>query len=448
MSVAGMAVTSQEEPPNRIRDNYKSVVVGDESYVHVSSDSDKDDDCDCEEWELVVVNDDNNNGNSIRHDEPEAMHSTHCQEDCHHEEDQNKGKPPTLSPHAPQCQTFGTMGKAQQILHVGHEAVLLEYHATPKNSSDTKFFSCVMTHFWFGGAFPGVEETRIRYYIDGEMTASIDFQLYLGHGMGLFGDDATTDCSPWMTKFMGKTGTQNGIHNHYRIPFSRSIRVTAELGPTSCTWWKNPKPKQEDETPPMVWWILRGLSNAPKGVTLGGMDLPYGARLRLAKVEQYTAQPLEEVVLCHIPSGSAGALFQVTVAAQSTNSSLSFMEGCVRAYLNLQDDSRSNYTTSTNDDANNETLLMLSSGLEDYFLGTYYFKTGLYHADSAGLTHLDRTKASFSAYRFHDQDPIFFTNGLRLTCRCGETAHGTADGKASLNPQPTTYTTYVWYYQW
>ena len=93
---------------------------------------------------------------------------------------------------------------------------------------------------------------------------------------------------------------------------------------------------------------------------------------------------------------------------------------------------------------------MLSSGLEDYFLGTYYFDTGRFYADISGLTHFDKQASRFSAYRFHDEDPLFFTNGLRLTCRNGETEHGTAKGSPVGGKQPpkTQYTTYTWVYQW
>ena len=43
-----------------------------------------------------------------------------------------------------------------------------------------------------------------------------------------------------------------------------------------------------------------------------------------------------------------------------------------------------------------------------------------YHNDVAGLTHLNKEDHSFSAYRFHEEDPILFEKGLRLTLRCGE----------------------------
>jgi hypothetical protein len=87
---------------------------------------------------------------------------------------------------------------------------------------------------------------------------------------------------------------------------------------------------------------------------------------------------------------------------------------------------------------------LLSSGLEDYFLGTYYFNRGRYANALAGLTHLDTKKNTFSAYRFHDDDPVFFQKGLRLTCRCGEELNG----KKLHDPPDTQFTTYTWIYQW
>lgn len=301
--------------------------------------------------------------------------------------------------------TFGTMGKGQRVLELGKEATLFDYH--PQDLGEWK----CLTHFWFGGNFLGVESTRIRYYIDDEVIPSIDMELYMGHGIG-FGSN---DGSPWVTKYMGKVGKKNGIFNNYCVPFHRRVRVTAE------------RVSGDERDVPQSWWILRGTRKLR--LTLAGVALPPFARLHLATRRSYTAKPLEEFDLLNLPNGE-GVLFQVAIAAQST--SLAYLEACIRAYLQP-----------------GQSPVMLSSGLEDYFLGTYYFDSGPYHSDIAGLTHLDRSTASFSAYRFHaDQDPVFFDNGLRLTCRCGETEHGSKRGAAYLNPQPTTYTTYVWYYQW
>jgi len=67
----------------------------------------------------------------------------------------------------------------------------------------------------------------------------------------------------------------------------------------------------------------------------------------------------------------------------------------------------------------------LSSGLEDDFVSSGYFHhRKLFQTAVSGLTHIDVRKNRFSADRFHDQIPVFFTGGLRLTLRCGEELEG------------------------
>lgn len=261
-------------------------------------------------------------------------------------------------------------------------------------------------HMWFGGSFANYKDLRVRIYVDRENTASIDMRLGMGAGVG-FADPF----APWGTRFSGVTGVPSGIYLNYRIPFSSHIRVTAEL----------PEGVARDT---VLWWIVRGLES--KTPQVAGFKLPKHARLRLHKLEDYLAQPLEEFDLCRVDG--AGLIFQVTMAAKSTN--FEFMEAQMRAYL-----------------AGAEEPQFLSSGLEDYFLGTYYFNQGVYHLPQAGLTHKNPADHSFSAYRFHDEDPLVFSKGIRLACRCGE-KRGTKVFGESGNPQPTTYTAYIWAYEW
>jgi len=42
----------------------------------------------------------------------------------------------------------------------------------------------------------------------------------------------------------------------------------------------------------------------------------------------------------------------------------------------------------------NRAALWLSSGLEDYFLGTHHFPTGRYHTPIAGLTHFNAQESA------------------------------------------------------
>lgn len=295
--------------------------------------------------------------------------------------------------------TFCEIGKERNDLNGYREAELLHHTGT----------GC-LTHMWFGGDWPGYERTRIRVYVDGETEPSIDMELGLGHGVG-FGDSA----APWGTSRLGKTGHPSGFYNTYKIPFGTEIRVTAQRHEHS-----------PDGAP--FWWIIRGTENLP--LTYAGVRLPGEARLKLYKLEDYVAQPYEEFDLCNVQG--SGALYQVTIEADGLRDEgdwkdISYLEAIVRAYV-----------------GGGSEAMQLSSGLEDYFLGTYYFNRGRYANDLAGLTHLDTETNTFSAYRFHDDDPVYFHAGLRLTCRCGEEL----DGRKLHNAPPTRFTTYTWVYQW
>jgi len=263
-----------------------------------------------------------------------------------------------------------------------------------------------LNHMWFGGDFPHYRQTRLRIYIDHEEMPSIDMELGMGVGVG-FADPA----APWGTQFAGITGAPSGIFCNYRIPFAKHIRIVASL----------PEGVPADT---VFWWIIRGVEGLP--LEFSGLRLENHARLKLYKNVDLTVPPLEEFDLCKV--AGRGMLFQVTMAARSSN--YEYLEGQMRAYF-----------------GEDSTPQFLSSGLEDYFLGTYYFNRGLYHLPQAGLTHKDDKDSSFSAYRFHDIDPIFFSKGLRLACRCGEKSGNKVFGPTG-RPHVTTYTTYAWVYEW
>jgi hypothetical protein len=290
--------------------------------------------------------------------------------------------------------TFGTAGKEQQVLPPGQESELFKHSGK----------GC-LTHMWFGGNFPNYGLTRIRIYVDDESQPSIDMEMMMGHGIG-FQDEG----APWGIERMGKTGQPSGIYNTYRIPFSKNVRVTAQRA-------------KEETGNPVFWWIVRGVENLP--LEIGGVKLPDSARLKLYKVENRTFKPLEEFDLYQ--GTKPGALFQVAIAAKSAN--FDFLEGCIRAYF-----------------GGSKTPVLLSSGLEDYFLGTYYFNRGKYYTPVAGLTHFV-PRLEMSAYRIHEADPIFFPDGLRLTLRVGDEVNGKVAGPPP-GPADTTYTTYVWVYEW
>lgn len=294
----------------------------------------------------------------------------------------------------------------------GNEEKLLYEHNTGQPG--------VITEQWFTGINAMDQDARIRIYIDMETEPSLDFNLFLAHGIGCNESEETANI-PWGTRRLAHSA-DGGIYNTYRIPFGKSFKVTATR-PTAGAFF----------------YIVRGVENYP--LILGDLQLPSNTRLKLYKNEQVKLQPLQFITLANI-SNSAGAVFMVMLTAQSTD--YNYLEACMRAYI----------------DGSNQTT-WLSSGTEDFFLSAYYFNKGIYHMDNAGLTFKD-TKGSMSAYKFFENDPLLFTKSLVLMWRCGETING-KDGCPNNWPPPspteenkqevpnlanTTVTTYTWVYVW
>lgn len=269
-----------------------------------------------------------------------------------------------------------------------------------------------LTHMYFSG--DGVSAMRIRVYVDGAAIPSIDMANDLGTGYAFSGYSPSPTYSPPGNSQMGQYG---GIYNNYHIPFGNGIRVTV---------WPMWAPATSN-----LWWTIRGTQNLP--LVVAGQTLPSSARLYLYRNEWLTVNPLTEFNLCNVTNGH-GLVYQVMVAAYGNNyngnANMNYLEGQVRAY----------FGGSTN-------ATLLSSGTEDFFLGSGYFNQNeLYEGEAAGLTSLNETAGnnSFSAYRLFTQDPFCFQNGLRLTLKCGEQINGVTIG----TPQITTYATYTWVYQW
>lgn len=307
--------------------------------------------------------------------------------------DVNNGVAAVHKPLADRLNSFSTVGKGMQVLKPGKEALLFERRGS----------GCI-THLWFGGSWSGYDHTRIRIYVDGARKPSIDMQLGMGHGMGWRVN------GPWGIATMGQTGSPSGVYDTYKIPYGTSIRITGELAAGI---------KQT----PDFWWIVHDTTGGLP-VRIDGVKLPSTARLHLY-VQHETVQPLKYFTLCNV--AGRGALYQVAMKAKSQGT-LNFMEGMIRAYANGA-----------------KKAMRISSGLEDFFTGTYYFNRGLFHTPIAGLTYINAAKNEFSGYRFFTHDPFFFQHGLRLTGRCGEPIPGSGGWN---HPKTTNYTTYTWVYQW
>ena len=336
-----------------------------------------------------------------------------------------------LATATPSYKTFGTGRSAIELTST--PSTVFEYTVGQASAYG------VMTHFWMTGG-EGTDEMTVRYYVDGEPTPSIEFKPPMAAGVG-FNDAAPN----WGNAKIGRGSDIGGWYVNLRIPFGRSIRVTLAMPAGS--------------QPATAFVILRGCENLP--VHVGSITLPASARLRLHKIEERTFAPFEVVPIVDLPSGS-GLIYMHAIAANS--SSFNFWEGCYRLHT---------------PHAQPFPGTVLSTGTEDYFDSAYGFHAGPYHLPVSGCTHrklgaelrapdgnetASKVRAlEVSAYRFHEEDPLAFTGGVRMLWRNGEYINakthpqspkclieqpGPGDMPAGGVVMNTTLTSYAWVYTW
>lgn len=273
----------------------------------------------------------------------------------------------------------------------------------------------VLTHFWITYASSDDNGTIVRYYIDGETTASIEFTPSLACGVGFYDTQA-----PWGTEWFGKGADDAGWYNNFRIPFQKSIKVTVQHLYANYSGF---------------YVFVRGSTNLP--IVVGGKTLPTNARMNQFIVND-TFQPLDFITLVNVTSGP-GVHWMVTVQAASGNEN--FLEGCPHAYF---------------DGDTQFPGVVLATGTEDYFDSAWYFNAGQFHLPVSGFTHftMNSSSVTWSAYRFHDEDPLFFENGFQLVWRNGD-AYDPAgikcmvlDGVVSGSPTASEVIAYGWAYTW
>ena len=329
--------------------------------------------------------------------------------------------------------TFGTSLKGIRLYH-GRETTVFSRGCTPSEAP------CAMQHWWSGGSFPGYLSTRVRYYVDGTASA-VDVPLGLAHGMA---PDVADDNGPWSAgQLFGKTGVDpnkgngsegSGFFNTFAVPFATGINVTVSLG--------GPVGGAD-----IFWLILRGRTKAQLMLP-GGMPLPATARLRSYEQSAAALAPFAPLPILNT-SASDGAVLMVTLAVRSNVSdNFAFLEGQLRAYDGASPSAQP---------------WLLSSGTEDYFLGTFYFDKGQYFLPLAGVTALcpepsdgaprprppafgcaaNATGVRFSAYRIHaSADPLTFEGGFAATWRNGEPGHG------RRTPPYVQASAYALFYEW
>jgi len=279
----------------------------------------------------------------------------------------------------------------------------------------------VLTHMWSTAPSAVLDSVIIRVYVDGESTASIQFTFPLASGVG-FGDQA----APWGTDLIGKGAAWGAWNNNLRVPFLKSVRVTAQaINANGVTGG--------------FYFIVRGAPNLP--VAIGGFPVPIdkGARLKLS-AKTATLEPLEWFPTLQLTSGSGIVLFHTLVVSSGNEN---FMEGCYHFY--------SPYNAQFPG-------VLISSGTEDYFDSAWYFNAGQFRLQNAGYTHFTNNASgvTWSAYRMHQVDPLIFSGGVQHVWRNGDLNDAAdnkcniqgMDGKIAGNPTRSAIISYTWYYVW
>lgn len=210
---------------------------------------------------------------------------------------------------------------ADQSVCMGRPVTLLQH------TVDSPARMGVMDHFWTTGsseeqqAAAGVELT-ISYRFDGETTPSVAFNPAQMAGQ-MFGAVQLGNSSVWTDGTraatantsmyaagdkMGKNALTSAWFNYYKLPFNRSVVVSASVAPRAGA---TPQPK----ACVALYCILRG-HEAPAGTSAivlpSGFALPPGARMELQHTD-IIAAPNAFVPLFNVSKGKEALLFMVTL---------------------------------------------------------------------------------------------------------------------------------------
>jgi len=242
----------------------------------------------------------------------------------------------------------------------------------------------VMTHFWTTYLTDTDKGVLVRYYIDGETNASIQFTPSLAAGVGFYDPQG-----PWGTQWFGKGAADGGWFFNFKIPFQKSVMVSVQH-------------LYADHG--AFYIIVRGATNLPLNDIVSGVSIPSTARLTQF-VTNATFDALTWIPLVNVSAGTQGVHFMHSLAVSSGN--FNFLEGCYHMY-----------TGETTEFPG----VLLSTGTEDYFDSAWYFNAGEFHLPVSGFTHINQTNngVTFSAYRFHIMDPLVFDDGFALVWRNGD----------------------------
>lgn len=186
----------------------------------------------------------------------------------------------------------------------------------------------VVNHFWScacgGRSIDWATEGGIavyRLYVDGESEASLTWTPREAVGLGTFDPEAGGSSGlslrePWATDVMGKLSDYDAFFFKIKIPFYKSIRLTAQL-PAGVAGFN-------------VYTIIRGTeapaeASAPLLSLPGIGTMPFGTKMVQARVSA-TIESLGFIPVVNI-TGASGFVYSHAIAVQG-HPSFHYLEGC------------------------------------------------------------------------------------------------------------------------
>lgn len=304
--------------------------------------------------------------------------------------------------------TFTQVNKSMEPFDAEGKAVI--FSATGEGQIENFYFA------GDGGNWHHPGQCTMNVYCDGQLCLS--GKLYELACMNMdYVEEDYYDNVFIETPLYCKLGRNNSISLNFKIPYYKSC--TVEL--------VQPQPGVKDE----IWTTVRATDKVC--VSYGGRKVPKGAYFRgIRRASEKVASGDQFTML---ESTKNTMLVGVNLFLDSETECS--MEACLRAF-----------------DTRNGSAQYLSSGLEDFFLGTYYFDSGQFMRYHIGQTYLKREngKVQLSAYRMFTDYPICFDHPVKITVRNGDNNKINQDSEltseVAFGKGDANIGSFCFYYEW
>lgn len=304
--------------------------------------------------------------------------------------------------------TFTQVNKCMTLFDENGKAVI--FSAEGEGQIENFYFAGDMGN-WHN---PG--QCTMNVYCDGELCLS--GKLYELACLNMdYVEESDYDTVYVETPLYSKFGKNNSISLNFKIPYYSSC--TVEL--------VQPKPGVKDQ----IWTTVR--ANSKVCISYGGRKLPRGAYFKGIRKGNENIASGSQYTLLESSRNTMLVGLNLFLDSQTECS----LEACVRAF-----------------DTRNNSVQYLSSGLEDFFLSTYYFDSGQFLGYQTGQTCLKREngKLQMSAYRMFTENPICFDHPVKITVRNGDNNEINQDSKltqeVAFNKGNATFGSFCFYYEW